>query len=54
MNPRPQALRHKVYMLIPRFDLADNYPSGQENYQRFRLVLALLATDKALARSYVR
>jgi len=40
LNPRPQVLRHKVYMLIPRFDLASDYPSGQENHQRFRKVLA--------------
>lgn len=40
LNPRPQVLRHKVYMLIPRFNLASDYPSGQENHQRFRKVLA--------------
>ena len=40
LNPRPQVLRHKVYMLISLFNLADDYPSSQENHQRFRKVLA--------------
>jgi len=53
-NPRPQTLRHKVYMLIPCFCLTHSYPTGQENYQRFRLSLTLPATNEALARSYVR
>jgi len=40
LNPRPQVLRHKVYMLISLFNLANDYPSSQENHQRFRKVLA--------------
>ena len=40
MNPRLQVLRQKFYMLISRFNLADDYPSSQENHQRFRKVLA--------------
>src|SRR5674476_1532791 len=40
LNPRPQVLRLKVYMLISLFNLANDYPSSQENHQRFRKVLA--------------
>ncbi len=44
-NPRPRALRHKIYMLIPCFDLTAGYPTGQENQQRFRLSLTLQAPN---------
>lgn len=32
-NPRPQALRYRLYMLIPYFDLVCGYPMGEENYK---------------------
>jgi len=35
-NPRPRALRHRLYMLIRSIYLTDGYPTGRENYQRFR------------------
>ena len=30
-NPRPQALRSKVYMLILSLNLASDYPTGRED-----------------------
>ena len=31
MNPRPQALRYKIYMRIRSIDLTPGYPIGREN-----------------------
>ena len=35
-NPRPQALRLRLYMLIPPIDLVHGYPVGGENQGRSR------------------
>jgi len=34
-NPRPQALRHRLYMLISSINLALYYPTNRENTERF-------------------
>ena len=34
-NSRPQALRHRIYMLIPFFSLTSSYPMGGEDWWRF-------------------
>ena len=34
MNPRPQVLRPRLYMLIRSIDLIGGYPIGRENQQR--------------------
>ena len=33
LNPRPQALRYRTYMLIQSIDLAPGYPTGRENQE---------------------
>ena len=35
-NPRPQVLRHRIYMLILSIDLIGCYPTGRDHRQRFR------------------
>ena len=36
LNPRPQILRFRYYMLFLIIDLTGGYPTGGENRQRFR------------------
>ena len=35
LNPRPQALRHRLYMLISSINLTLYYPTNRENTERF-------------------
>ena len=35
LNPRPQALRHRLYMLISSISLTLYYPTSRENTERF-------------------
>ena len=35
LNPRPQALRHRLYMLISSISLTLYYPTNRENTERF-------------------
>ena len=41
LNPRPQVLRYKIYMLIRSIDLAPGYPIGRENLMPALSFLAL-------------
>jgi len=52
-NPRPQALRLWLYMLIPYFDLTGGYPTGWENRQRSRKSFNESAPDR-LSRGLVK
>ena len=52
-NPRPQALRLRIYMLIRSIVLADGYPTGRENQRRSRMSFNG-STPGALHRELVR
>ena len=52
LNPRPQALCHRLYMLIPGFSLTDCYPPGEEDRQRFWCLFSALTPDESPSRFY--
>ena len=45
-NPRPQALCHRLYMLIPDFDLTACYPPDWEDKRRFRYLFSASPPDE--------
>ena len=45
-NPRPQALRHRLYMLIPDLVLTACYPPDQEDKRRFRYLFSASPPDE--------
>jgi hypothetical protein len=56
-NPRPQALRRRIYMLIRIFVLTGCYPTGREDRQRVQYFFSASALDELprdLVRSYAR
>lgn len=52
LNPRPQALCHWLYMLIPTLCLTGCYPPDGENRQRFRYLFSASAPNEHPSRFY--